>query len=309
MPSPINLRYARHDDGWRFSPGAGWKHGKLRLQGIGVVKARGQARTGGTVTACEVLHRDGEWSLSLTIECQPTRQGGSAACGMDWGVETFATLALPDGTEEAIPNPRLGRAAERGIRIASRAVSRKKRGSNNRRKAVKRLRAVRQRLANKRRDFAHQTSARLVGRFALIATEGLSIKNTTASAAGTAEQPGRNVRAKAGLNREILDTAPGAFLTLVRYKATEAGSDYVEVPTRKLKPSQTCPACGRVEKKKLSQRVHCCSCGHRESRDAAAGRVALHWALTQMQSGREPTPRESVGTAPPAHETSSNPPD
>jgi putative transposase len=131
----------------------------------------------------------------------------------------------------------------------------------------------------------------------------------TASAAGTTEQPGRNVRAKAGLNREILDTAPGAFLTLVRYKATEAGSDYVEVPTRKLKPSQTCPACGRVEKKKLSQRVHCCSCGHRESRDAAAGRVALHWALTQMQSGREPAPRESVGTAPPAHETPSNPPD
>ena len=131
----------------------------------------------------------------------------------------------------------------------------------------------------------------------------------TASAAGTAEKPGRNVRAKAGLNREILDTAPAAFLAMLRDKATEAGSELVEVPTRKLKPSQTCPACGRVEKKKLTQRFHCCPCGHSEGRDAASGRVALQWALAQQLSGREPAPRESVGVAPPAHETPSNPAD
>lgn len=301
--------FKKHGDGWRFTPGAEWRHGKLRLQGVGVIKARGQARTGGTVKACEITHRDGEWSLSLTIESKPAREGGTAACGLDWGVETFATLALPDGSHEPVPNQRLGRQAERDIRIASRAVARKKRGSNNRRKAVRRLRRLRQHLANRRHDFLHQTSARLVGRFALIATEELNIKNMTASARGTANAPGRNVRAKAGPNREILDTAPAAFLALLRYKASEAGSELIEVPTRTLKPSQRCPACLRVEKKKLSQRMHCCPCGHVEPRDAASGRVALNWVLAQMQPGREPTPRESAGVAPPAHETPPNPQD
>jgi putative transposase len=171
---------------------------------------------------------------------------------------------------------------------------------------VRKLRRVRQRLTNRRRDFLHKASARLVGRFALIATEELNTKNLTASAKGTAEQPGRNV--KAGLNREILDTAPGAFLAMLRYKAPESGSELIEVPTRTLKPSQTCPACGRVERKKLSQRTHRCPCGHAEPRDAASGRVALNWALAQMQEGREPALREtSAGVAPPARETPSIP--
>lgn len=301
--------FKSHGDGWRFTPGADWKHGKLRLQGMGVVKARGQARTGGTIKACEITQRDGIWSLSLTVECAPEREGGSAACGLDWGVADFATLALPDGGAEAIPNPRLGRRVERNIRIAARAVSRKRKGGQNRRKAVRHLRRLRQRLANRRRDFQHKTSAALVKRFALIATEELTVKNLTASAKGTAAEPGRNVKAKSGLNREILDTAPAGFLALVRYKACEAGSDLVEVPTRKLKPSQRCPACGRVEKKKLSQRMHCCPCGHAETRDGASARVALQWALVQM-TGREPAPWEtSAGIAPPAHETPSNPQD
>lgn len=203
----------------------------------------------------------------------------------------------------------MGRTDERAIRIAARAVSRKKRGGSNRRKAVAQLRRLHQRQANRRRDFQHKTSAALVKRFALISTEELSVKNMTASARGTAEAPGRNVKAKADLNREILDTAPGAFLALLRYKATEAGSDLIEVPMRKLKPSQTCPVCGRVEKKKLSQRIHCCPCGHTESRDGASARVALQWALNQMRPGREPAPRESAETAPPARETPSNPQD
>jgi len=105
----------------------------------------------------------------------------------------------------------------------------------------------------------------------------------TASAKGSAAEPERNVRAKAGLNREILDTAPGDFLVMLRYKALEAGSEYIEVPTRKLKPSQTCPACGHVEKKPMSQRHHDCpKCSHAASRDGAAARVMLNWAMTQL---------------------------
>ena len=84
------------------------------------------------------------------------------------------------------------------------------------------------------------------------------------------------------------DTAPARFLKFVSYKAAEAGAIYLEAPTRKLKPPQTCPACGRIRKKTLRERIHQCGdCGHTEPRDAASARVCLIWALKQIDS-REP---------------------
>lgn len=98
--------------------------------------------------------------MSLSDECHPVRDGGEAPCGLNWGVADFATIALPGGIHAPIPKPRLGQEAERDIRIASRAASRKNTGSNNRRKAVRHLGRFRQRRANRRRDFAHQEYAK-----------------------------------------------------------------------------------------------------------------------------------------------------
>ena len=302
--------FKSHGDGWRFTPGADWRHGKLRIQGLDKpLKARGQARTGGEVKAAELLHRDGVWHLSLTIECTPARECGPSACGMDWGLEHFASLAFPDGGSEHVANPRRVRKAARALRVAQRSLARKKRGGKNRQRARLKVARHHRRVANQRLEFLHQTSTALVDRFALIATEDLSVKNMTGSARGTAEEPGRNVKAKAGLNREILDTSPGAFLAMLRYKATEAGAQYIEVPTRKLKPSQRCPACDRVEKKPLSQRHHKCQCGYAGQRDVTAARVMLDWAMAQLApTGQELTRQRetSVGIPLPARETPSN---
>jgi putative transposase len=119
----------------------------------------------------------------------------------------------------------------------------------------------------------------------------LQIAELTRSAKGTADNPGKNVKQKTGLNREILDTAPARFQRFLDYKAAEAGGLYLEAPTRSLKPSQTCPACGARRKKTLSERLHVCACGHREPRDSASGRVCLNWALQHL-SGREPAEAE-----------------
>ncbi len=287
--------FKSHGDGWRFTPGQNWKHGTLRLQGVGTVTARGQARQGGAIKSCELTHKNGQWWLSLTVECDVIeRQGGTAACGLDWGVEHFASIALANGgSAEPIANPRRVRKAAKKLRAAQRALARKKRGGKNRQRARKVVGKLHRQLANQRKEFLHQTSAALVTAYALIATEELSVKNMTGSAKGTAEQPGRNVKAKAGLNREILDTAPGAFLGMLRYKAPEAGTLLIEVPTRKLKPSQRCPDCGRIEKKRLSQRVHACPCGHVEPRDNASARVALDYALTHLASTGQELARQA----------------
>lgn len=111
----------------------------------------------------------------------------------------------------------------------------------------------------------------------------------TTSAAGTIEEPGANVSQKAGLNREILDTAPAALLQKIAYKVMETGGQYLEAPTQRLKASQTCPQCGSRKKKKLAQRWHCCHvCGHEEDRDSAAARVVLRWAIgLDRQNGQE----------------------
>jgi putative transposase len=278
-----------HGDGWRFTPGPDWRHGTLRMQGIGIVKARGEPRQGGTIKSCELLHKRGIWHLSLTIECETIeREMGNSACGMDWGVETFAMLALPDDKVEPIDNPRLYRRQKAKELELERIRDRRKRRSVRRRKAVIRCAKLKAKNARRRLDFHHQTSAGLIKRFGLIATEKLGISKLTRSAKGTVEKPGKNVRQKAGLNREILDTGPAAFLAMLRYKAEEAGSLFMEAPTRRLKPSQRCPKCDSVKEKSLSERTHLCAvCGHTEPRDAAAARVCLNWAMTEISS-REP---------------------
>jgi len=119
--------------------------------------------------------------------------------------------------------------------------------------------------------------------------------NMTRSARGTADAPGRNVRQKAGLNREVLDTAPGALMTMIKYKAEEAGVWILEAPTGQLKPSQRCPSCNAVKKKSLDQRVHSCPCGHDEPRDLASARVVLNWAMEGL--GREPVMRDGLALA------------
>ena len=277
--------FRAHGNGWKFIPGEDFHHGKLRIKGIdGTIRCRGKARTPGEIKTCELIHRDGVWHLSLTLDCKPERTCGKKSAGLDWGVSKYATLYPNKGKPEVIDNALLLKRAESKLKKHQRDLSRKVRGSNNRKKQRVVLAKAHWRLANRRRDLEHQTTKKLVDKYGLISTEKLSVKNMTGSAKGSAEKPGKMVKQKAGLNRAILDTAPGAFMQKLKYKLEEAEGVWVEVPTRKVKPSQTCPVCGAVEKKTLSQRRHKCgSCGHTADRDVAAAHVMLNWALEDMK--------------------------
>lgn len=94
---------------------------------------------------------------------------------------------------------------------------------------------------------------------------------------------------KKGLNREVLNTAPGHSISYLKYKAEEAGTKWIEIPTRKVKPTQSCTGCGNVKKKPLFQRWHECErCGLRMGRDQNAARALLNGALWGKVTGREP---------------------
>jgi putative transposase len=253
--------------------------------------ARGQARTSGRVVCCDIQRKADGLYLSLVIECEPHRERGERECGLDWGVETFATPAYAPDEYAGFENDRPLANEQDALKAEQRKLSAALRGKRSKR-AFKMRKAMARRHANRRKDRNHQITARLVRVHKLIVTEELIVTNMTASAKGTLEEPGKNVQ-KAGLNRAILDATPGSFLNMLACKAQEAGCELIVLNTRKEKPSQTCPSCRLVRKKALDEREHQCGCGFTATRDQASA-LAMTVAGLRL-SGREPAwARESV---------------
>jgi putative transposase len=218
------------------------------------------------------------WYAALAVEIRakaPALNAG-APIGIDRGVAV--PFALSDGRM-------LGRQIEtdrmiqRQRRLA-RTISRRKKGSSSRRKAVRLLGRHKAKMARRRRDMIHKITSDLAKNHGLIAIERLRIRNMTASARGTLEQPGSKVAQKSGLNRSILDKGWGEFRRQIAYKAPWCGGRLVEVEARNT--SRTCAACGTVDgdSRVTRDRFACRVCGHSEHADTNAGQVILQRALT-----------------------------
>jgi putative transposase len=250
---------------------------------------RGQARNeNGIPKTSEIIRKNGDWFLSVSMEYDVIeRKSGTKATGVDWGVSHYFSIIDQDGNFEQIENPRYLRESKEHLADLQRNLALVKKVSRNRCKLKHRIAKLHQKIARQRLDFTHKETAKLVEVSALIATEKLTVKNMTRSAKGTIEKPGKQVKQKSGLNREILNTAPALTINLLRYKAEEARSEFVEIPTRQVKPSQNCPECGVKKKKSLSQRWHSCECGCEQPRDVASARVNLNWALG-FKAGYQP---------------------
>jgi putative transposase len=158
--------------------------------------------------------------------------------GVDLGVARFLTTS--DG--QIIANPRFLDAAHERIANLQRRKARARPGSGNRRRVRRALAKEWRRLRNQRRDFHHQTARALIDTCDALALEDLRVAAMTATAAGTVEHPGRNVAAKAGLNRSILDVGWGQFTSILVAKAESAGRRIVLV--HPACTSIDCHACG-----------------------------------------------------------------
>lgn len=282
--------YNCHGDGFRFHS-AGEKHGRLYLAGIGTIKARGKMRIQGKIKCCEILHRNDRWYVSLTVEAESADRVclGGEAFGFDWGVETLLTGISSSGEIIEKENPRWYKTAEARQTELQQAVSRKKLRSKGWKRACKALRTFKSKQARKRHDHHHKLSAEIAENYAAVCGEALQVKNMTRSGKGTVEEPGKRVAQKSGLNREILDTAPGALYAMINCKVTETGSWFVKAPTKSLKPSQRCPVCWQTRRKTLNERVHLCEhCGHTGPRDQVSAHVNLIWLEQQLQAGNQP---------------------
>lgn len=242
--------------------------GKLRLPKIGWVSLRGWRPAPGAQRNVTISRRAGKWFAAIQyeqeIEVPPVSD--LPAVGVDMGIAVFA--ALSDGTSIAPANH--GRKALRALRKAQRVLARKKRGSANRRKAVRRVARVHQRVANARKDFLHKHSTAIAKNHGIVVMEGLKVRAMSASAKGTAEEPGSMVRQKSGLNRSILDQGWHMFRAMLAYKLKDRGGELILVPPQYT--SQTCSECGHVasDNRKSQAAFICTSCGHEANADCNA---------------------------------------
>jgi putative transposase len=257
------------------------ENGYLELRDLGFqIQMRGKARQWGTPSTCTIVHRHGKWYASITVNCEPVRETGTDAVGIDFG--TLTAVAMSDGTK--IENPRFLGKTQAKIRKASKQKRRKQapnfkgkvKASKRWKKAAKRVAKLQRKVAYQRQDWGHQVAAQIVSSNSMVATEKLNIKGMTRKA----KKGSKRKRQKTGLNRSILDTGWGMLRGMIEYKLAECEGVFVEVPTQKVKPSQTCPNCGHQSKKTLDQRLHeCKECGYTDDRDVAAAKVMLSWAL------------------------------
>jgi putative transposase len=252
-------------------------NGRIRLPKLGWVRLRMSETVDGALRnvslSKEGSGKDAKWFASLQVETRNTvpALGVAPSLGIDLGLAFFA--AMSDGKTVA-PLKAMAKQQAR-LRRYQRNVSRKKKGSANRKKAVAKLGALHRRIAHQRSDWLHKLTTDLADAHPVIALEDLAVKNMSASAAGTVDAPGKNVRAKAGLNRGILDAAWGEFARQLTYKVEWRGGRVILVnPTY---TSRTCRCCGHeaAENRKTQSVFACVSCGHTEHADVHAAKNIL----------------------------------
>jgi putative transposase len=219
--------------------------------------------------------RAGRWHVAFAAIPGPVPAPGTGqAVGIDRGVAVAAALS----TGELLHCPALAARERTRLRRLQRRLARARRGSNRRGRVKHAIARLRVRETDRRKDWAEKVSTDIARRFDVIRVEDLQIGNMTRSAKGTPENPGRNVRAKAGLNRGILRSGWGL---LVRRLADKAPGQVEKVSPAFT--SQRCSACGQVDRdSRESQAVfRCTACGFAGHADVnAAINIAAGHAVT-----------------------------
>jgi putative transposase len=270
------------DDGNRrlFLPMLGWLRYHNSREMLGLAK---------NIT---VSSAGGKWFVSIQTEReveQTIPKGG--AVGIDMGIARFATLS--DGTFHA-PLNSFKRHENRLCRY-QRAMSRKVKFSNNWKKAKARITKLHQKIGNVRRDYLHKATTTISQNHAMVCIEDLQVRNMSKSAVGTIDQPGRNVRAKSGLNKAILDQGWFEFRRQLEYKLQWQGGFLVPVPPQNM--SRTCPSCGHVsaDNRQTQARFVCVECGFEENADLVGAINILSRGMQLMRDEGQDTADASAG--------------
>jgi putative transposase len=255
-------------DSFHYPQGFKIDGNQVFLPKIGWVRFFKSQEIEGTPKNITVSRRGEHWYFSVQIEMElldPVHPSMSAI-GIDVGMKRFATLS--DGTyiEPLSSFKRL----EKKLVATQRSLARKVKGSNNWVKQQRRISKIHITIADARNDFLHKASTTICKNHAIVMLEDLRVSSMSRSAKGTKENPGKNVKAKAGLNKSILDQGWFEFRRQLEYKEAWLGGKVIAVPPQHT--SQTCPVCGCLasENRPTQAVFFCVHCGYRENADYVA---------------------------------------
>jgi len=239
----------------------------VRLPKLGLIRLKEHdyiPTWGVKVLSATVSEKAGRWFVSVQVEeehVDPLPATGEPI-GIDVGIKTLATLS----TGETFDNPKALRSRLKALKRLSRRHSKKKKGSNNRKKAQRKLAKLHMRIANIRKDVLHKTTSAIVAKTKLpaerpsvIVLEDLNV---------------RGMLKNRKLSRAISDVGLGEFKRQLMYKAAFAGIEIKQV-SRWFASSKTCSSCGNVKDELgLEERVYVCvECGYVADRDYNASKV------------------------------------
>jgi putative transposase len=267
----------------------------VRLPGIGPIRVhddtrrlrRMLAKDRAKILFATISRHGGRWWISLNVEAadlhiehqhQARPEDGGGWVGVDRGLSAFLVAAAVDGTEVT----RIGdapKALSAGLkqqRRLSKSLSRKKKGSHNRKDVAARLGRHHHHVANVRRHFLHQVSNELVKTHDRLVIENLNVQGML-----------RNHR----LARAISDASWSEFARILAYKQAWRGGQLLEAD-RWYPSTRRCPECGAINREMtLADRVFTCSCGHLADRDTNAATNLAHWGQTNHDPHRSPDPQ------------------
>ena len=267
-------RYCQHEHRWvRLPAKLGW------------VRFRETRPFIGTIKSCTISFDNGAWYISFAMEAEITPapvHPSPKAVGVDMGVAAFA--ATSDGALYRSLNA--FRKIEAAIAKETRKLKHKQKFSRNWKKQKRVIARLYRKAANARHDYLHKLTSAISKSHAMVVLEDLKVKNMSASAQGTVDNPGKHVKAKSGLNKAILDQGWYAFRRMMAYKLEWQGGMLVLVPPQYT--SQTCPECGHVHQdNRLTRDQFVCQvCAHADHADIVAARNILARGHQQL-SGQD----------------------
>ena len=238
----------------------------------------------GEIKNVTVSRQADHWYLSIQVEVELESQKAvtpSPSIGLDLGIKHFVTTSA--GEHRSPVNS--FRQHEKRLGQLQRQLSRKKRFSSNWKKQRRKIALLHQKIANIRRDFQHKLSTHLCKNHAMIVVEALNIKNMSQSASGDVENPGRQVAAKSGLNKSILDQGWYEFRRQLDYKSNWRGGLVVEVNPQYT--SQRCSNCQYIDaqNRQTQEKFVCLKCHNEMNADVNAAKNILAAGHAVMACG------------------------